>query len=120
MAQFDIIKYISSLTGFAVDKSVCERIAVERGVADVTSIGELEQKDKDLLLADLLYTIYVSPNSSASLTQQHGAYSQTVGSQTINDKKGIYNTMIALYKKWNDEKSEAVNAMEGGLQWLDY
>ena len=77
MAQFDIIKYISSLTGFAVDKSVCERIAMERGVEDVTSISELEQKDKDLLLADLLYTIYISPNSSASLTQQHGSYTQT-------------------------------------------
>lgn len=120
MAQFDIIKYISSLTGFAVDKSVCERIAMERGVEDVTSISELEQKDKDLLLADLLYTIYVSPNSSASLTQQHGSYTQTVGSQTINDKKEIYNTMIALYRKWNDDKLEAVEAMGGGLQWLDY
>lgn len=93
---------------------------MERGVEDVTSISELEQKDKDLLLADLLYTIYISPNSSASLTQQHGSYTQTVGSQTINDKKGIYNTMIALYGRWNDEKLEAVNAMGGGLQWLDY
>lgn len=120
MAQFDIITYISSLTGFAIDKSVCERIAIERGVDGVTSIGELEQKDKDLLLADLLFTIYISPNSSASITKKHGDYTQTVGSQTINDKKCIYNTMIALYKKWNDDKLEAAVELEGGLQWLDY
>lgn len=120
MAQFDIIKYISSLTGFVVDASTCERIAMERGVDSVTSISELEQKDKDLLLADLLYYIYLSPNSSASMTKNHGAFSQTVGSQTINDKKDIYNTMIALYRKWDDDMLEAVEAMGGGLQWLDY
>lgn len=120
MAQFDIIKYISSLTGFVVDVATCERIAMERGVDGVTSIGELEQKDKDLLLADLLFTIYVSPNSSASITKQHGAYTHTIGSQTINTKNDIYNTMIALYRKWNDDKLEAVESMGGGLQWLDY
>lgn len=120
MAQFDIIKYISSLTGFVIDKSVCERIAMERGVEGVTSIGELEQKDKDLLLADVLYYVYVSPNSSASMTKQHGAFTQTVGSQTINDKKSIYNTLIALYKKWNDDKLDAAEAMGGCVQWLDY
>lgn len=120
MTQFDIIKYISSLTGFAVDKSVCERIAMERGVYEVTSVNELEQKDKDLLLADLLYYVYVSPNSSASMTKQHGSFTQTVGSQTINDKKGIYNTMIALYKKWDDEKLDVVENSEGCVQWLNY
>lgn len=121
MAQFDIIDYISSLAGnFVIEKTVCERIAQERGVDRVCSIGELNQQQKDLLLADVLFAICVSPNSSASLTMQHGSYTKTIGSQTVNDKKGIYNIMFALYKKWNDDKLEAVQAMGGGLQWLDY
>lgn len=120
MEQFDIIEHIASLTGFAVDKSVCKRIALKRGVYDVTSYGELEQKDEDLLLADLSYTIYLSPNSSASITQQHGAYTKTVGSQTITDMDRIYNTMIAIYKKYDDEMLETVQELGGGLQWLEY
>lgn len=119
MEQFDIIEYLSGLTGFVFDKAVLKRIAIERGVIGVTSYSELEQQQKDLLLADLLYTVYVSPNSSASMTQQHGAFSRTVGSQTINDKEGIYNIMLSLYRKWNDEKLEAVQSMDGGLQWLE-
>lgn len=119
MMEFDIIEYLSGLTGFVFDKAVLKRIAMERGVCGVTSFGELEQKQKDLLLADLLFTIYVSPNSSASVTQQHGAFTQTVGSQTINDKKGIYNTMISLYEKWNDPKLEAAESMNGSLQWME-
>lgn len=118
MVQFDIIEYLSGLTGFVFDKAVLKRIAMERGVLEVTAYDELEQQQKDLLLADLLYTVYMSPNSSASLTKNHGAYSQTIGSQTINDKEGIYNLMIALYRKWNDEKLEAVEEMNGSLQWL--
>lgn len=118
MVQFDIIEYLSGLTGFVFDKAVLKRIAMERGVLEVIAYDELEQQQKDLLLADLLYTVYISPNSSASLTKNHGAYSQTIGSQTINDKEGIYNLMIALYRKWNDEKLEVVEEMNGSLQWL--
>lgn len=118
MVQFDIIEYISTLAGnFVMDASLCKRIAMERGVLDVTDFSQLEQKQKDLLLADVLFAMYLSPNSSSSVTQQHGAYSKTVGSQTINDKKGIYNTMIALYRKWDDEKLSSVE--EGTVQWLE-
>ena len=117
--EFNIIEYLSGLTGFVFDKAVLKRIAMDRGVDCVTAYSELEQKQKDLLLADLLFTIYVSPNSSASLTQQHGAFSQTVGSQTINSKKEIYNTMVSIYKKWNDDKLEAVEDSNGSLQWME-
>lgn len=118
MMQFDIIEYISTLAGnFILDAALCKRIAMERGVSSVTSYDELEQKQKDLLLADVLFAIYLSPDSTSSITQQHGAYTKTVGSQTINDKKCIYNTMIALYRKWDDEKLDSVE--EGTIQWLE-
>lgn len=120
MEQMSVIEYISTLTGFVIDTSVCKRIAFDRGVLGITDLSQLDEKTKDLLRADVLFYIYTSPNTSASLTKQHGAFSQTVGSQTINDKKGLYNIMYALYKKWNDDMLEVVEAMEGGLQWLDY
>lgn len=116
MEQSFIIKYLSGLTGFMFDASVLEVIAMERGVTEVTSIDELDQKTKDLLRADVLYAAYFSPTSSASMTKQHGAFTQTVGSQTINDRKHIYNMMIALYRKWNDEKLEEVLEGVGGIR----
>lgn len=116
--QFDILEYISSLTGFTFDKSVLKRIAMERGVLHATNIGDIDAKARDLITADLLYTIYLSPTSTPSITKQHGAFSQTVGSQTINSKKDIYNMLVRLYKKWNDDKLLEVEELEGGLQWL--
>lgn len=118
--QFDIITYMSTLTGFTFEKSVLERIAMERGVSGVTDYNQLEQKEKDLMLADMLLVIYTSPYQTSSLTKQHGAFTQTIGSQIITDKRGIYNHMTALYRKWNDAKLETVNEMDGGLQWINY
>lgn len=118
--QFDIITYMSTLTGFTFEKSVLERIAMERGVSGVTDYNQLEQKEKDLMLADMLLVIYTSPYQTSSLTKQHGAFTQTIGSQIITDKRGIYNLMTALYRKWNDAKLETVNEMDGGLQWINY
>lgn len=120
MAVMGIYDYLSGLTGFVFDRAVLERIAHERGVSDVTDVSTLEQKQKDLLLADLLLTVYLSPNSSASYSEAHGSYKKSIGSQTLNEKKSIYNMLVSLYRKWNDEKLESISDTEGGLQWLDY
>ena len=118
MASFDIIRYMSSLTGYIFDDAVLERIALERSVADVASFSEITEKDKDLLTADLLFVLYTSPSQSASFSKKHGQFSQSVGSQTITDKDGIYNLMMRLDNKWEDPKAKEVENMGGGLEWM--
>lgn len=116
--QFDIIEYMKSLTGYSINESVLNRIAMERGVSDVTDYKELGQREKDLILADILFVAYTSPYQTSSHTKQHGAFSQTIGSQIITDKKSLLNMIIAYYKKWNDEKLETIENINGGLQWI--
>lgn len=116
--QFDIIEYMKSLTGYSISESVLNRIAMERGVSDVKDYKELGQREKDLILADILFVAYTSPYQTSSHTKQHGAFSQTIGSQIITDKKSLLNMIIAYYKKWNDEKLETIENLNGGLQWL--
>ena len=117
--KFDIIDYLSGLTGFIFDKAVLQRIALDRGVIEVDEYSKLDQKKKDLLLADLLYVAYYSPNVWASLSQSHGSYSQTVGMQTTytQDKERIYNQFMAIYRKYNDDKLEEASD-NGTVQWL--
>lgn len=117
MAQFDIIKYLEGLTAYVFDKAVLNRIALERGVDGITDFNELTQQQKDLCYADLLFVIYVSPNYTASQTNQHGAYAQTVGSQRYDSKTDIYNIMVGLYKKWDDEKLDIIT--EGSIGWVN-
>lgn len=119
MIQFDIIAYMGSLTGYTFDRPVLERIALERGVQDAVSLEELSQRDRDLILADMLFVLYTSPTQTASLTKQHGAFSQTIGSQYISDKRNIYELMNKLYAKWDDPKLEDISDTAGGLAWLE-
>lgn len=116
--QFNIISYLSSLTGFAFDRPVLERIAMERGVDDAESIEDLSQEKRDLLLADLLFVIFTSPSQSASMSQKHGSYSVSIGSQSITNKAGLYELMSRLYKKWNDPKLEDIEDI-GELHWME-
>lgn len=118
--RFDILDYLSGLTGFVFDKAVLKRIALDRGVYDVDQYESLSQDIKDLLRADLLYTAYISPNVWASSSNSHGSFTRSVGSQTIytEDKERIYNQFIAIYKKYDDEKLSEVEALDGTLQWL--
>lgn len=120
--KFDIIEYLSGLTGFVFDKAVLKRIALDRGVYGVRCFSELSQQDKDLMRADLLLVAYNSPNVWASSTHAHGSFSETIGSQTVytEDKERIYKQFINIYKIYDDEKLTEVEGLGGDLQWLDY
>ena len=118
MASFDIIRYMSSLTGYVFDDAVLERIALERNVAGIESFSEITEKDKDLLTADLLFVLYTSPSKSASISKKHGQFSMSIGGQTITGKDGIFDLMMRLYNKWEDPKAKELEDMGGGLEWM--
>ena len=119
--NFDIIEYLSGLTGYVFDKAVLKRIALDRNVHEVKDYSELDKATRDLLFADLLYVAYISPNVWASSTQTHGSYTKTIGSQTTytEDKERLYNQIVSIYKKYNDEKLEEIENSDSNLQWLD-
>lgn len=121
MNDFDIIEYLSGLTQFTFDKAVLKRIALERGVAEIDDFEDLTAQDKDLLRADLLYTAFLSPNVWASSTQSHGSYTKSIGSQTIYsvDKERLYNLIVGIYSKYNDDKLDEIKGNEATLQWID-
>lgn len=106
--EFDILQYMSGLTGFTFDKAVLTRIALDRGVSEVTEYEELTQKDRDLITADLLLTAYLSPTIWASFTQSHGSYKKGVGSQSMYNKEEILDWLRGIYEKYDDEKLEEV------------
>lgn len=119
--NFNIIEYLSGLTGFTFDKAVLQRIAFDRGVESVNSYALLDEQTKDLLRADLLYTAYLSPNVWASASHSHGSFSKTIGSQTLytEDRERIYNVFMGIYRKYDDVKLSELDGDNATLQWID-
>lgn len=104
--EFDILQYMSGLTGFTFDKAVLTRIALEREVDQVTAYAQLTKRQRDLITADLLLTAYLSPTVWASFDQAHGSFKKGVGSQTMYNKEEIYNYLYNIYSQYEDEKLE--------------
>ena len=118
--SFDILEYMSGLTGFVFDKAVLTRIALDRGVAAVIDYDELTRRDKDLLTADLLLTAYLSPTTWASFQQTHGNFTKTIGSQTMYNKEEIYDYLYNIYKQYDDEKLEELVDNGATVQFMDF
>lgn len=120
MEHFDIIEFISGLTPYVFSDSLLKRIAMERGVYGVDDYSSIEQRTKDLIKADLMYEAYLSPNVMASCTQQHGSYTNTIGSQQTYEahRERLYNIFMSIYKKYEDPKADDIISDEGTLQWL--
>lgn len=118
MEDFNILDYISGLTGFVFDKAVLQNIAFSRGVANVTFPDQIDEKTRELMRADLLYTAYCSPNTMASISHQHGSYSNSIGHQTINDKESLYKMFMSIYRRYGDPMVDSIESPT--LQWLDY
>lgn len=107
--SFDILEYMSGLTGFVFDKAVLTRIALDRGVNEVTEYEELTQRDKDLLTADLLLTAYLSPTIWASFTQSHGSFKKGIGGQSMYNKEQILDWLRKIYGLYEDEKLDLLD-----------
>ena len=96
--KFDIIEYMSGLTGYIFTKAVLQRIALERGVDGVTDYNDLTPMMRELLFADLLYAEYSSPKGMASASLSYCGMSNSVGSQQSYEsvKERLYNTFIGI------------------------
>lgn len=119
MTDFDIVKWMKGRVGYDVPVTTLETIALERGLLDVSDFAELTDMDKDLVLADILFFLYTSPTQTASESKSHGDYTYSKGSQTLTDKRHIYDMMMSLYKKWGDPKAVLIEDSDGGCFWMD-
>lgn len=113
--EYDLIEYMSGLTVFVLDKSVLKAVALERGVLD-KGAGDLSQKERDLLRADILMRVYNGPGTIASFSRQHGQFSTTTGQQTINNRQALLDSAAALYRKWDDPMLDFIDS--GSVQWV--
>ncbi len=119
MAEFNIITWLKNKVGFEIKTEAIQTILLDRGLQNTTEYDELTEKDKDLLVADLLFYLWTGPTQTAAKTWSHGDQTRSIGSQTIANKDEIYKLMISLYRKWNDSKADVAENMTGGVQWIN-
>ena len=119
MSYFDPIKFLSGLTSYIFDIDTLRNVAYTRGISDYTEYSQLTEEMRALVTADLLFVIYSSPNSTATISLKHGNFSKGIGSQTYNNKGEILSVMRKIYTKYNDEYHLSFLPDEVTTQWID-
>jgi hypothetical protein len=109
---------MSNMTGYTFERGQLENIAMNRGVSNVKSFSDLTVRDRNLLLADMLFVIITSPSSTASVSKQHGDYSTTVGSVRIENQDALRKLMTALYSNPDKELNDILTSYQGGVFWV--
>lgn len=106
-SKFDILDYLSGMTNFVFDKSALNNVALDCGVSDVESYLDLTEEQKDRCKIALLEKIVFGVYQTASTTNQHGAYTLTVGAQTITSAAllSIKSELKRLYKKYGEDEN---------------
>lgn len=118
-SSFDALEYLSGLTGFVFDKAVLKRIAMDNDILDAETYADISEEQKDGCKIDLYKTILLSPNTSASHSNQHGAYSVSIGAQRTSKAvlEEVRNQLRMLLKKYDRE--EELEGVDDGLLWID-
>lgn len=121
-SEFDILDYLSGITNFVFDKSALMHVALECGVAGVTQYPDLTDEQKDRCKMMLYEKIVFGVYQTASVTNQHGSYTLTVGAQTITAAalQSIKAELKRLYGKYGEEdKLQALDDASGEVKWIN-
>ena len=116
-----ILEWLGKKTRYTFEDGTLETIIEDRGLnpeSDAYQSG-ITQRDKDLLIADTIFTaVVLSPSSTSSLSQSHNGYQKTIGSETDINQKQKIEYALCIYKMYDDEKAEILENMKSKIKTI--
>lgn len=115
-----ILDWLTSSTRYSFDENAFIAIAAGRGIKDVTSdLDTLTEKEKDLMVADLIFTaMMLSPSSTSSISKSHNNFQYTVGSETDLYQKDKLNYAMYIYKRYDDPRYEVLANAKAKIKFI--
>jgi hypothetical protein len=107
-----VLEWLKSSTRYAFTEDNFIKIALDRGCdpdADVYDETLVTKRDRELMIADIIFTaVLLSPSNTSSLSQSHNGYSKTIGSEQdfYQDEKIKY--AIRIYRIYDDERGDVL------------
>lgn len=116
-----VLDWLKASERYTFEESTLVKIAAERGCdieADAFD-AEITQRQRDLMLADIIFTaVLLSPSNTASLSQSHNGYQKTIGQEQDTYRKDKLKFALAIYRKYNDEKAELLEAVVPKIRFI--
>ena len=117
-----VLEWLKAATRYTFDEGTFIKIANDRGIKDPANTemdDKIALKERELMTADIIFTaVLLSPSSTSSLSQKHGGYEQTIGSETdyYQDHKIKY--AIKIYNNYGDPRGELLESTRKKIRFI--
>lgn len=113
------LDWLKASTRYTFDDATFNKILTDRGISPDTDIISVGQEEKDLMMADIIFTAtFLSPSSTSSLQQSHNGYQKSIGSESdyrFGDKLAY---ALLIYKRYGDAKAEIIEQTKKKIRFI--
>lgn len=123
---YTIGDYLFGCVNFDIPEEAVSAKCAERGIDPSSAFSAVDQRDRDLLKADLLYWIALGATKVNNTSDSDNGWSHSSGGYTLSndDKERMLDCANAIYDEYGEEPpfddSVKVNVHSFGILHCDY
>lgn len=106
MAAYTIETWLRGKVDFDVPEATIMAILFDNFVVHGTPVSDVEERERELCLADLYMWLSSSSTTSSAETISDGGWSHQKSNKQVTDRGGLVKKAQALYAKWGSDKAK--------------
>ena len=112
MAAYTIETWLRGMVDYDIPDATILAILFNNGVSQGTPMMGVEERERDLCLADLLMWLSSSSTSSQGESISDNGWSHQKSAKQVTDRIGLRRRAQELYEKWDSEKARQASGMK--------
>lgn len=114
-----VLEWLRASTRYTFSDDTFAKIAVDRHAMPEDDIAVIDQRTKDLMTADIIFTaVLLSPSSTSSLQQSHNGYQKTIGSETDYYQADKIKYAIQIYNRYGDDHAQVLESVNKKITFI--
>lgn len=106
MATLTIERWLVGMVDFNVPDTTIESILFNNGVTAGTAVASVDERSRDLCLADLYMWLTTSSAATSGEYVSDGGWQHQKSNKVVVDRAGLRANALRLYLKWNSPKAD--------------
>ncbi|MEZ3418350.1 MAG: hypothetical protein K1V99_03135 [Bacteroidales bacterium] len=107
MAAYTIEQYLRGKVDYDTPAEALKAILFDNNVEAGAPVEQLDERTRDLCLADLLMWLSSTSTATSGEYISDGGWQQQKSNKNVFDRDGLRRRAMAIYAKWAPEKSDA-------------
>ena len=114
-----VLEWLKGKSRYSFEETIYQGIAIDREINDTADVATLTVRDKELFMADIIFTATIlSPSSTSSQSASHNNFQRTIGGETDIYQTKKLNWAKAIYKLYNDPRYDELNSIVQPIKQL--